>query len=319
LILSDFPVINATANGLDGRGKSDEDVLYQKGASFSAKLANDDVGKEMAKSPFAGSNSQSASPAGNGNGEDESDSGSEGDSYDYGEQEDSNSETQEQKQKQQSLNLQQQQQKVNSNDYYISAESINFNSESESEGQEPDVADFKAASTAPPTPSRSTTRETTSTSTTTTTTTTRRSPSSTGGTQNQNQNQVDVDYGEDGSDDYSYSYKSDMSVYDDVNNNQLNLRRNSKSQTYQQTSNTNTAKNRRRNPIVTSNKVQMHITRESTSNISTVGAMTTDRWVVKVYRVGWNSSTNIRLGGLEYPLCKHFFVGHVQLKYAEIV
>ncbi|XP_016929996.2 basement membrane proteoglycan isoform X2 [Drosophila suzukii] len=269
-------VINATANGLDGRGKSDEDVLYQKGASFSAKLANDDVGKEMAKSPFAGSNSQSASPAGNGNGEDESDSGSEGDSYDYGEQEDSNSETQEQKQKQQSLNLQQQQQKVNSNDYYISAESINFNSESESEGQEPDVADFKAASTAPPTPSRSTTRETTSTSTTTTTTTTRRSPSSTGGAQNQNQNQVDVDYGEDGSDDYSYSYKSDMSVYDDVNNNQLNLRRNSKSQTYQQTSNTNTAKNRRRNPIVTSNKVQMHITRESTSNISTVGAMTTD-------------------------------------------
>ncbi|XP_037714963.1 pikachurin isoform X2 [Drosophila subpulchrella] len=269
-------VINATANGLDGRGKSDEDVLYQKGASFSAKLANDDVGKEMAKSPFAGSNSQSALPAGNGNGEDESDSGSEGDSYDYGEQEDSNSETQEQKQKQQSLNLQQQQQKVNSNDYYISAESINFNSESESEGQEPDVADFKAASTAPPTPSRSTTRETTSTSTTTTTTTTRRAPSSNGGTQNQNRNQVDVDYGEDGSDDYSYSYKSDMSVYDDVNNNQLNLRRNSKSQTYQQTSNTNTAKNRRRNPIVTSNKVQMHITRESTSNISTVGAMTTD-------------------------------------------
>ncbi|XP_016968215.1 pikachurin isoform X2 [Drosophila biarmipes] len=271
-------VINATANGLDGRGKSDEDVLYQKGASFSAKLANDDVGKEMAKSPFAGSSSQSASPAGNGNAEDESDSGSEGDSYDYGEQEDGNSETQEQKQKQQSLNLaqQQQQQKVNSNDYYISAESINFNSESESEGQEPDVADFKAASTTPPTPSRSTTRETTSTSTTTTTTTTRRSPSSTRGTQNQNRNQVDVDYGEEGSDDYSYSYKSDMSVYDDVNNNQLNLRRNSKSQTYQQTSNTNTAKNRRRNPNATSNKVQMHITREATSNISAVGAMTTD-------------------------------------------
>jgi len=102
----DFPVINATSNSLDGRGKSDEDVLYQKGASFSAKLANDDGGKSMAKSTFALSASQSASPAGNENGEDES--GSEGDSYDYGELEDSNSETQEQKQ--QSLNLQQQQQ-----------------------------------------------------------------------------------------------------------------------------------------------------------------------------------------------------------------
>ncbi|XP_016985384.1 pikachurin [Drosophila rhopaloa] len=256
-------VINATANGLDGRGKSDEDVLYQKGASFSAKLANDDGGKSMAQSPFAGSASLSASPAGNGNGEDES--GSESDSYDYGELEDSNSETQEQQQ--QSLNLQQQeQQKVNSNDYYISAESINFNSESE--GQEADVADFKAASTTPPasaspTPSRSTTRATPST-------TTRRTPTATEATRG-TQNQVDVDYGEGGgSDDYSYSYKSDMSVYDDVNNNQLNLRRNSKSQTYQQTSNTNTAKNRRKNTNVTSNKVQMHITRESTNlgNIS---------------------------------------------------
>lgn len=142
----DFSVINATSNSLDGRGKSDEDVLYQKGASFSAKLANDDGGKSMAKSTFALSASQSGSPAGNENGEDES--GSEGDSYDYGELEDSNSETQEQKQ--QSLNLQQQQQqqqqKVNSNDYYISAESINFNSESEGQEQQ-DVADFKAAST----------------------------------------------------------------------------------------------------------------------------------------------------------------------------
>ncbi|XP_017120395.1 pikachurin [Drosophila elegans] len=276
-------VINATANGLDGRGKSDEDVLYQKGASFSAKLANDDgVGKSMAQSPFAGPTSQSASPAGNGNGEDES--GSESDSYDYGELEDNNSETQEQQQ--QSLNLQQQQQqrqqqqqqKVNSNDYYISAESINFNSESE--GQEVDVADFKAASTTPsvsappPTPSRSTTSTTRAT---TTTTTTRRSPTATEASRGA-QNQVDVDYG---SDDYSYSYKSDMSVYDDVNNNQLNLRRNSnsKSQTYQQTSNTNTAKSRRKNPSITSNKVQMHITRESTNlgNISGVGAaMATD-------------------------------------------
>ncbi|XP_017049914.1 pikachurin isoform X2 [Drosophila ficusphila] len=275
-------VINATANGLDGRGKSDEDVLYQKGASFSAKLANDDGGKSMAKSSFGDSASQSASPTGNGNGEDES--GSEGDSYDYGELEDSsNSETQEQKQ--QSLNLQQQQQqqqKVNSNDYYISAESINFNSESE--GQEQDVADFKAASTkpptsVPPTPRRSTTRSTT---TSTTTSTTRRSPVATSSSRG-SQNQVDVDY----NDDYdSYSYKSDMSVYDDVNNNQLNLRRNSKSQTYQQTSNTNTAKNRRKmtNPDATSNKVQMHITREpsrlgnisATEQIGGGAAMATD-------------------------------------------
>ncbi|XP_039482382.1 pikachurin [Drosophila santomea] len=278
-------VINATSNSLDGRGKSDEDVLYQKGASFSAKLANDDGGKAMAKSTFALSASQSALPAGNENAEDES--GSESDSYDYGELEDSNSETQEQKQ--QSLNLQQQrqqQQKVNSNDYYISAESINFNSESE--GQEQDVADFKAASTALPTsmsstPSRRTTRA--PTSTTTTTTTTRRSPT------RAPKRRVDVDYGEgDASDDYgSYGYKSDMSVYDDVNNNQLNLRRNSnsKSQTYQQTSNTNTAKNRRKYPNVTSNKVQMHINRPRESNrlenisaaepASVGAAMTTDR------------------------------------------
>ncbi|KAH8258019.1 hypothetical protein KR038_004423 [Drosophila bunnanda] len=250
-------VINATANGSDGRGKSDEDVLYQKGASFSAKLANDD-GKSMAKSSdFRGSALQAgAQPEGNS----EDESGSEGDSYDYGEVEDSISETQEQR-KQQSLDAQQQQQqqKVNSNDYYISAESINFNSESEGV-QEPDVADFKAASTAPPStaaPPSSTTRATT--------TTTRRSP-----TAAQTQNQLDTDYGD--GDDYSYSYKSDMSVYDDVNNNQLNLRRNSKSQTYQQTSNTNSnsAKNRRRNNNISSSKVQMHITRESTSQLGNI-------------------------------------------------
>ncbi|KAH8254010.1 hypothetical protein KR032_007940 [Drosophila birchii] len=258
-------VINATANGLDGRGKSDEDVLYQKGASFSAKLANDDGKSTMAKSSdFRGSALQAGSLP-EGNSEDES--GSEGDSYDYGEVEDNISETQEQR-KQQSLDAQQeqQQQKVNSNDYYISAESINFNSESEGV-QEPDVADFKAASTAPP----STAAPAPSTTTRASTTTTRRSP-----TAAQTQNQLDADYGDgngDG-DDYSYSYKSDMSVYDDVNNNQLNLRRNSKSQTYQQTSNTNSnsAKNRRRNNNnISSSKVQMHITRElATSQLGNI-------------------------------------------------
>ncbi|XP_026842464.1 pikachurin [Drosophila persimilis] len=259
-------VINSTGNGSDGHGKSDEDVLYQKGASFSAKLANDDS-KLMSQGAYAGAAGPGATGTrGNGNGEDESDS--DGDSYDYSEGDDSRSRLQEEQQQEQ-----QQQQKVNSNDYYISAESINFNSEGD--GPEPDVADFRAAST-----SRTTTISTTAapkTTTTSTSTTTTGAPVPPMTARGSSQNQLDVDYGEsngaNGGDDY-YNYKSDMSIYDDVNNNQLNLRRNSntnsnsKSQTYQPTSNTNknynknNNNNKNKNRRTNSNsKVQMHITR----------------------------------------------------------
>ncbi|EDV37684.1 uncharacterized protein Dana_GF11287 [Drosophila ananassae] len=276
-------VINSTANGLDGRGKSDEDVLYQKGASFSAKLANDD-GKSAGKSPLAGYASQTSSPDGVAN-EDE-DSGPESESYDYEEADDRNFETQEQLQ--QAQQLQEEKQKVNSNDYYISAESINFNSDSED--------NFKAASTAPPAATPSTPNGRSTIRVATSTTTLRPPPASAGHDPDRNKD-LEADYSN--GDDYSYGYKSDMSVYDDVNNNQLNLRHPSssrgsssisESQTYQQTSNTNpenrsNAKSRKRNKNITSNKVQMHITRESTTlgNISEAteqdvgAAMATDR------------------------------------------
>ncbi|BFG05280.1 pikachurin [Drosophila madeirensis] len=258
-------VINSTGNGSDGRGKSDEDVLYQKGASFSAKLANDDS-KLMSQAVYAAGDGPGA--AGNGNGVDESEA--DGDSYDYSEGDDSTLRLQER---------QQQQQKVNSNDYYISAESINFNSEGD--GPEPDVGDFKVASTASTTTIRTTAAPKTKTkSSSWTSTTTTGAPAQPTADSGNGQNQLDMDYGvgngADGGDDY-YSYKSDMSIYDDVNNNQLNLRRNSnsnsKSQTYQTTSNTNrnSGKNRNRKTNSNSNsKVQMHITRMYTnrSNIS---------------------------------------------------
>ncbi|SPP73943.1 blast:Pikachurin [Drosophila guanche] len=267
-------VINSTGNGSDGRGKSDEDVLYQKGASFSAKLANDDS-KLMSQAVYAAGGGPGA--AGNGNGVDESEA--DGDSYDYSESDDSTLRLQERQERQQ------QQQKVNSNDYYISAESINFNSEGD--GPEPEVGDFKVASTASTTTISTTAAPKTKTKTSTrTTTTTTEAPAQPTADSGNGQSQLDMDYwvgnGADGGDDY-YSYKSDMSIYDDVNNNQLNLRRNtnsnsnsnsnSKSQTYQTTSNTNrnSGKNRNRKTNSYSNsKVQMHITRMYTnrSNIS---------------------------------------------------
>lgn len=258
-------------------------MLYQKGASFSAKLANDD-GKSAGKSPLAGYASQTSSPDGVAN-EDE-DSGPESESYDYEEADDRNFETQEQLQ--QAQQLQEEKQKVNSNDYYISAESINFNSDSED--------NFKAASTAPPAATPSTPNGRSTIRVATSTTTLRPPPASAGHDPDRNKD-LEADYSN--GDDYSYGYKSDMSVYDDVNNNQLNLRHPSssrgsssisESQTYQQTSNTNpenrsNAKSRKRNKNITSNKVQMHITRESTTlgNISEAteqdvgAAMATDR------------------------------------------
>ncbi|KAH8410993.1 hypothetical protein KR222_005642, partial [Zaprionus bogoriensis] len=275
-------VINTTSSGTDGHGKSDEDVLYQKGASFSAKLVADDrTDGNQVKSRFAAASENAGADSEDEDVERDSsqdsadvadsdlDMDSNSDSYDYND--DALQEQQQQLRKQQQQQLQQQE-KVNSNDYYISAESISFNSENEN--QELDAADFKVASTTRLPPRRSTSAPSTTkttTTTSTTTTTTERSASSTKATQHNV-----VDYGdseaEAGDVDEYYSYKSDMSIYDDVNNNQLNLRRNSNSNshTYQRTGNSNNNKNSNNNNKKSSNnKVAMHINKSAAnSNIS---------------------------------------------------
>ncbi|EDW02563.1 GH22063 [Drosophila grimshawi] len=261
-------VINTTSSGADGHGKSDEDVLYQKGASFSAKLANDKPG--TAKSRYASTSTAEAERNSQPDARDaDADADTDADSeYDYNDDNLGGG----------------QEQKVNSNDYYISAESISFNSENEN--QELDAADFKVASTASSTTSITTTTirpsrisiinpkpSTKATKPTTTTTTTEHTNSGKAAAAQRNV----LDYGDpdgpsDGDVDEYYSYKSDMSIYDDVNNNQLNLRRNSNSNshTYQMISNNNNNNNDNNDKNDNdNNKVAMHINKNAAnSNIS---------------------------------------------------
>ncbi|KAL9919693.1 EGF like, fibronectin type III and laminin G domains protein pikachurin isoform 2-T5 [Glossina fuscipes fuscipes] len=99
-------VINSTSNN-DGHSKSDEDVLYQKGASFSAKLANDNSGSNHLSPSYASSSALTSSSS-----SDESD------------EDDSIYISDDMSEQQQQQEQEQQQQKVNSNDYYISNENI---------------------------------------------------------------------------------------------------------------------------------------------------------------------------------------------------
>uniref|UniRef100_A0A1A9UI44 EGF-like domain-containing protein n=1 Tax=Glossina austeni TaxID=7395 RepID=A0A1A9UI44_GLOAU len=101
-------VINSTSSN-DGHSKSDEDVLYQKGASFSAKLANDNSGSNHLSPSYAASSALTSSSS--------SDESDEDDSIYI-------SDDMSEQQQQQEQEQEQQQQQVNSNDYYISNENI---------------------------------------------------------------------------------------------------------------------------------------------------------------------------------------------------
>ncbi|XP_023162915.2 uncharacterized protein LOC111594034 [Drosophila hydei] len=249
-------VINTTNSGQEGHGKSDEDVLYQKGASFSAKLANAAAAAATAEVDAGQADVADADADADANGDGDANS-----EYDYNDE-----------------NLDgMREQKVNSNDYYISAESISFN-----ENQELDAADFKVATTAGTATKLTKSTKATPTTTTSTTTTTAKATIERGNVANKANGQRNVmDYGlsdVDGDVDEYYSYKADMSIYDDVNNNQLNLRRNSNSNsnsnshTYQQTSNNNKNNNNLNNDHF---KVAMHINNNKHAANSNISLKTT--------------------------------------------
>lgn len=228
-------VINST-NSSDGHSKSDEDVLYQKGASFSAKLANDNADDNHLSSSYASSSAALASSFNHDSDEDIMD-GEDESSYISDD-----------------LGLLARQQKVNSNDYYISNEGGDMDAALDSSVNDGDISadDYddepyerhrasittvkpitlllhrnrKAPNVAPndkaqsggsakaPTASKSTTSaSTTARSTTMTTTSASTTPTTESTMLSDNLDELD-----------DYYAKQDMSVYDDVNNNQLNLR-----------------------------------------------------------------------------------------------
>uniref|UniRef100_A0A1A9Z5K8 Pikachurin-like n=1 Tax=Glossina pallidipes TaxID=7398 RepID=A0A1A9Z5K8_GLOPL len=153
-------VINSTSSN-DGHSKSDEDVLYQKGASFSAKLANDNSGSNHLSPSYASSSALTSSSS-----SDESD------------EDDSIYISDDMSEQQQQQEQEQQQQQVNSNDYYISNENIINNNNYNYDNFNENLNDNN-------------------------------------NNNNNNQNNYDND---------KHYQNAHMSVYDDVNNNQLNLR-----------------------------------------------------------------------------------------------
>ncbi|XP_004535980.1 uncharacterized protein LOC101451481 [Ceratitis capitata] len=123
-------VINSTAN-VDGHSKSDEDVLYQKGALFSAKLGyapSPSIAEEVA-------NMEASVPASSVSSSIEE----EDDNFFYDE-----------------TKRNDQQEKVNSNDYYISSEDVYFSNGDDQEltNTSQDVPELKAKLTEQTTPRR---------------------------------------------------------------------------------------------------------------------------------------------------------------------
>uniref|UniRef100_A0A1I8QC63 Pikachurin n=1 Tax=Stomoxys calcitrans TaxID=35570 RepID=A0A1I8QC63_STOCA len=218
-------VINST-NSSDGHSKSDEDVLYQKGASFSAKLANDNADDNRLSSSYASSSAALASALNRDSDEDLID-GEDESAYISDD-----------------LGLLAHQQKVNSNDYYISNEG---DDESLNSGPERDIisdeyedmaferhqiavttarplslllhrnrnAPSASRGAAKPTKTLKAGGKTTTVAKSPTTTATTTTTTSTTESSFLNDNMDDLD---------DYYAKQDMSIYDDVNNNQLNLR-----------------------------------------------------------------------------------------------
>ncbi|XP_037954397.1 uncharacterized protein LOC119684428 [Teleopsis dalmanni] len=248
-------VINSTSTS-DGHSKSDEDVLYQKGASFSAKLANDNERDNQLTSAYSySSSSQLASGTSFASASDEEDATF------YSDDE---------------LERFAQQQKVNSNDYYISSESINFNSEQQQEynSNSQEVPEFKMKEM--PTSIEASNAKNEEKRVVITTSKPikflldkklkkinvkhqqqqepihRAATTSAAITKPEFINSDAIMNGVNIDDDY-YS-KQDMSIYDDVNNNQLNLRPISQ-QTYQ-------------NQLLSNTDSQQHIISKITNNKS---------------------------------------------------
>ncbi|XP_075165344.1 LOW QUALITY PROTEIN: EGF like, fibronectin type III and laminin G domains protein pikachurin [Haematobia irritans] len=225
-------VINST-NSSDGHSKSDEDVLYQKGASFSAKLANDNADDNRLNSNYASSSAALASSLNRDSDEDLIDDGEDESTY-IGDD----------------LGLLAHQQKVNSNDYYIS----NDGDEGDSLNSSPDRdisidEDYEDAmtferrqlammATAKPlnvvlhrnrNKDQSSNRSAKPTKALGSTSTKTRAQQPQQQQQNQKQPhqqqlQWTMIFNENMDDLDDYYTKQDMSIYDDVNNNQLNLR-----------------------------------------------------------------------------------------------
>ncbi|KAI8127505.1 Pikachurin, partial [Lucilia cuprina] len=228
-------VINSSGSG-DGHSKSDEDVLYQKGASFSAKLANNDNNDDNHLT------SGYSSSSGLSSGTLSSSSSLSGESGEEVDMDDSNY-----------LNddldtLSAQRQKLNSNDYYISNESSGGIDAGGGAGYEqsnnnnPDIIDQQHVVTMSTTKPlnlllyryRQRDQQESIAGISTATTTSSPSPAAIAtATTSTTTTDVISNSNIDDLDDY-YS-KQDMSIYDDVNNNQLNLRPISHS-TYQQQS-----------------------------------------------------------------------------------
>ncbi|XP_065369844.1 uncharacterized protein SP2353 [Calliphora vicina] len=204
-------VINSSGSG-DGHSKSDEDVLYQKGASFSAKLANNDNNDDNHLT--AGYSSSSALG---------SSSSLTGESGEEDEMDDSNYLSDD-------LDALNQRQNQNSNDYYISNESsggIDAGYEHNNPVLIEQPRRVVTMSTTKPLNLllyRYRQRDQNSMAASSTATTTSSPFAAAAATATTSSTTMDgfLNGNIDDLDDY-YS-KQDMSVYDDVNNNQLNLR-----------------------------------------------------------------------------------------------
>uniref|UniRef100_A0A0A1XN49 Pikachurin n=1 Tax=Zeugodacus cucurbitae TaxID=28588 RepID=A0A0A1XN49_ZEUCU len=126
-------VINST-NSADGRSKSDEDVLYQKGASFSAKLGYAPSTSSMAGDTANGV--EASAPISSASFSMEDVEGVEDDNFFYDDTKRNDQRT-----------------KVNSNDYYISSEDVYFSNGDEQEltNTSQDVPELKTKLTEPTT------------------------------------------------------------------------------------------------------------------------------------------------------------------------